>query len=138
VSAPQDFATSPGLSLIAAYRAARLDQRSTFHAGPPEGGAPPDASETAEPAPADEAIDQPVVPEDSGAPLPRTLHRPLAESGFGAGMVIRLGQLGLHTTGDLAQADVAQLRAALGDISRLVDVEGWIHNARRECGIGGL
>jgi hypothetical protein len=56
---------------------------------------------------------------------------PLAEIGFGPGMLIRLSQLGLHTTGDLAQANAGQLRAALGDISRLVDVETWISNARQ-------
>jgi hypothetical protein len=91
-----------------------------------------DRAEEPEPAPADGGHDQPVVRDEPGAPI---MHRPLAESGFGRGMVIRLGQLGLHTTGDLAQADVGQLRAALGDISRLVDVEGWIQDARRDCGL---
>jgi hypothetical protein len=55
---------------------------------------------------------------------------PLAAIGFGPGMLIRLGQLGLHTARDLAEADAMHLRAALGDISRLVDVETWISNAR--------
>jgi hypothetical protein len=58
---------------------------------------------------------------------------PLAEIGFGPGMLIRLSQLGLHTIGDLAQADASKLRAALGDISRLVDVETWINNARQNA-----
>jgi hypothetical protein len=56
---------------------------------------------------------------------------PLAEIGFGPGMLIRLSQLGLNTTGDLAQTDADRLRAALGDISRLVDVEAWISSARK-------
>jgi hypothetical protein len=56
---------------------------------------------------------------------------PLAEIGFGPGMLIRLSQLGLHTTTDLARADAGQLRVALGDISRLVDVETWISHARQ-------
>ena len=55
---------------------------------------------------------------------------PLAEIGFGPGMLIRLSQLGLRTTGDLADADANDLRTALGDISRLVDVEAWIASAR--------
>ncbi len=58
---------------------------------------------------------------------------PLAEIGFGPGMLIRLSQLGLRTTGDLAHADALELRAALGDISRLVDVEAWISSARRSA-----
>lgn len=56
---------------------------------------------------------------------------PLAEIGFGPGMLIRLSQLGLHTIGDLAGADAAQLRVSLGDISRLVDVETWVNSARQ-------
>ncbi|HQT76124.1 MAG TPA: hypothetical protein PLD10_03645 [Rhodopila sp.] len=56
---------------------------------------------------------------------------PLAEIGFGPGMLIRLSQLGLHTTADLARADAQQLRAELGEISRLVDVEAWICHARQ-------
>jgi hypothetical protein len=55
---------------------------------------------------------------------------PLAEIGFGPGMLIRLSQLGFHTTRDLAGADVNALRAGLGDISRLVNVETWVNNAR--------
>jgi predicted flap endonuclease-1-like 5' DNA nuclease len=59
---------------------------------------------------------------------------PLAQIGFGPGMLIRLSQLGLHTIADLAQADAEHLRQQLGDISRLVDVEAWISNARRTAG----
>ncbi len=54
----------------------------------------------------------------------------LEEIGLGPGMRIRLGQLGLHNVGDLAAADAARLRLALGEISRLVDVEAWIGSAR--------
>lgn len=62
--------------------------------------------------------------------LPPAIDPPLAEIGFGPGMLIRLSQIGLRTTSDLARADAAELRAALGDISRLVDVETWISHAR--------
>jgi predicted flap endonuclease-1-like 5' DNA nuclease len=62
-----------------------------------------------------------------------TVDPPLAEIGFGPGMLIRLSQLGLHTIGDLAQADASGLRIALGDISRLIDVETWINNARQNA-----
>jgi predicted flap endonuclease-1-like 5' DNA nuclease len=55
---------------------------------------------------------------------------PLAEIGFGPGMLIRLSQLGMYTTSDLANADPAELRSALGEISRLVDVDAWIRSAR--------
>ncbi len=54
----------------------------------------------------------------------------LEEIGFGPGMRIRLGQLGLRSVGDLAAADAARLRLALGEISRLIDVEAWIDSAR--------
>jgi predicted flap endonuclease-1-like 5' DNA nuclease len=56
---------------------------------------------------------------------------PLAVIGFGPGMLIRLSQLGVHTMADLATANPAQLRTGLGDISRLVDVDTWIRNARQ-------
>jgi len=55
---------------------------------------------------------------------------PLARIGFGPGMVIRLSQLGLNTIADLAMVNATDLRAALGEISRLVDVEMWIESAR--------
>jgi len=76
--------------------------------------------------PAVPALDEPVPPKRTLAYDP-----PLAEIGFGPGMLIRLSQLGLHTTADLAQADAVQLRSALGDISRLVDVDAWIKSARQ-------
>jgi hypothetical protein len=55
---------------------------------------------------------------------------PLAEIGFGPGMLIRLSQIGVRSTRDLAQVDVAALRSALGEICRLVDVDGWVNSAR--------
>ena len=61
----------------------------------------------------------------------------LAAVGFGPGMVIRFGQLGIETAADLAAADEASLRAALGDISRLVNVKVWIDSARRTCADAG-
>jgi hypothetical protein len=47
-------------------------------------------------------------------------------------MLIRLSQIGMHTTSDLASSNVAELRAALGDISRLVDVAAWIDSAKKK------
>lgn len=89
-------------------------------------------------APADDARPDvtAVAPPDDAGPTPARpaepvpYDPPLAEVGFGPGMLIRLGQLGLRSAGDLAHADATTLRAALGDISRLVDVEGWIASAR--------
>lgn len=97
-----DPSISKGMALIAAYRAARL-----------RNAAP------GEPAPGEQAARMRPAPPPS-----------LAEIGFGPGMRIRLGQLGLHSVTDLAEADAARLRAALGDISRLIDVEAWISHAR--------
>ena len=121
----------------------------------------PDTVTTASPLPAAPAAPEPVAPEPvasefgaaesvaaeeapdgqsgrmpggtaSSHDLPRD--PPLAEIGFGPGMLIRLSHLGLRSIGDLARADAGQLRNALGDISRLVDVEAWINNARQTAG----
>jgi nucleotidyltransferase/DNA polymerase involved in DNA repair len=46
-------------------------------------------------------------------------------------MCIRLEQLGYRSVEDLARADPDALRAALGQISRILDVEGWIERARQ-------
>ena len=73
------------------------------------------------------------APEVLAQPSDAVYDPPLAEIGFGPGMLIRLSQLGLHTTAELAQADAGELRAALGEISRLVDVEAWIANARHKA-----
>jgi len=61
--------------------------------------------------------------------LPPTL--PLSAIGFGPGMVIRFRQLGIETAADLAASDPAALRTALGDITRLINVDVWIANAQK-------
>lgn len=50
---------------------------------------------------------------------------------LGPGMLLRLRHLGFASPLDLADAQPEQLREALGQISRLIDVEAWIANARR-------
>ncbi len=81
----------------------------------------------------DEFAVQEISPRNSSAPAsaPAPQEVPLAHLGFGPGMLIRLRQLGLHSTDDLARANATELRTALGDISRLVDVERWIVDAQR-------
>lgn len=74
--------------------------------------------------------------ESPAGTVPVPYDPPLAEIGFGPGMLIRLSQIGVHGTLDLARADAAVLRAALGEISRLVDVEAWIASARHSVAIG--
>lgn len=63
-------------------------------------------------------------------PVPAESDPPIAEIGFGPGMVIRLSQIGVRSVSDLARSDIGELRQALGDISRLVDIEGWLQTAR--------
>ena len=60
--------------------------------------------------------------------------RPLTEIGIGPAMTIRLRHLGLHTVRDMANADAETLRGLLGDLGRLIDVDGWIRAARRRVG----
>ncbi len=104
---------------------------------PEEGPAATAASTTeqdiAAPETIPDAVAEQVVP---SADLAAADDPPLAEIGFGPGMLIRLSQLGVNTTGELAMANPAELRAALGEISRLVDVETWISNARQKSGPG--
>ncbi len=50
---------------------------------------------------------------------------------LGPGMLARLRLLGYARLVDLAKADPAALRHGLGDISRLLNVEGWIAEANR-------
>lgn len=114
------------VSLAAAERSAALPD--------PE----PTAPNGAEAAPVPPAAPDPAGPQGRAAPEPELPpDPPLAEIGFGPGMLIRLSQLGLRTIGDLARSDAAALRQALGDISRLVDVETWIENARDTTRDGG-
>jgi hypothetical protein len=91
--------------------------------------APPEVSASSPPEPpqacASEAVGLSVVPDAAEAPaLPKLV------VGFGPGMLLRLRQLGYRTPNDLADADPDALRAALGEISRLLDVEAWIESAR--------
>jgi len=58
---------------------------------------------------------------------------PLSAIGFGPGMTIRLGQLGIETVSQLAAADPGWLRTSLGDLSQLVHAELWIATARKAC-----
>jgi len=58
---------------------------------------------------------------------------PLSAIGFGPGMVIRFRQLGIETAADLAAADADALRTALGDITRLINVDIWIASAQKAC-----
>jgi predicted flap endonuclease-1-like 5' DNA nuclease len=77
-----------------------------------------------------EAIDPPAPESEASpdrAPAPKV---PLSAIGFGPGMMIRLSQLGIESVAELAAADAAQLRTALGDISRLINVDLWIESAR--------
>jgi hypothetical protein len=57
-------------------------------------------------------------------------HVALSEIGFGPGMILRLGQIGIETADALANADPSQLRLSLGDASTLINVDAWIANAR--------
>jgi len=50
---------------------------------------------------------------------------------LGPGMLARLRLLGYGHIADLADADPVALRHGLGDISRLLNVEGWIAEAKR-------
>ena len=193
MTALRDAPLSKGMMMIAAYREARLRQRTVLRTSLPESRATPRAghcqgqvageaacmtaveapapvtaaapevmepasvfANLASPAVSDKRTENTQVPADNAPPVaqdpppdvvalappddaapalteaaePVLYDPPLAEIGFGPGMLIRLGQLGLRTTGDLARADANALRAALGDISRLVDVEAWIASAR--------
>ena len=141
---------SKGRMLIAAYRAARLGQRSAMMSarGVPL-ATPPAEPEAVLNAPATEptAVADPPDsvfarlvslgpdveapdPLPSPEPMPARADVPLAAMGFGPGMLIRLGQIGFRTANDLACANAADLRGALGEISRLIDVESWIAGAR--------
>lgn len=55
---------------------------------------------------------------------------PVTALGFGPAMEIRFRQLGIATVADLASAEAAGLRAALGDLGDLLNVAGWIAEAR--------
>ncbi len=86
--------------------------------------APPPEAATLPPAETQEAAQAEMPP----APAPA-----LASIGFGPGMVMRFRQLGIETAADLAAADSASLRSALGDITRLINVDIWIASAQKAC-----
>jgi len=115
-------------NLIAAYRAARIYQRATLQA---ERRAERAAlrrqrlnrrglAKPPQPKPPEAAPHQ---------PPPEALT--LSAIGFGPGMVIRFRQLGIVTAADLAASDPATLRTALGDITRLINVNDWIATAQK-------
>lgn len=102
-------------------------------AGPPAEDAPgaaPVAASQDEPTAEADAPATPAMPDSP------EFDPPLAEIGFGPGMLIRMSQIGVRTTRQLAHSDLGELRAALGDISRLVDVEAWIGSAKRRLAAG--
>lgn len=135
-------AVSRGRQMIEAFRAARLSQRAGLPAdgaarsapGPAGGDGPPAAKIGPDgPAPDSATSDAAIREAADGGTAPMVQmpgDLPLAAIGIGAGMALRLNHLGLRTAGDLARADAADLRAALGEISRLIDVEAWIAAAR--------
>lgn len=185
VSLPAVPVRNAGQSLVAKFRAARLQQRSSVHSelradrealrqerltrlG--KAPAPESALATVEVAPAAsgsvgqkvEQAEAPVtgssmfaqfiggVQAEVAAVAPAPAHAageastpsvsvssaaapPLSSIGFGPGMVIRFRQLGIETAADLATADAAGLRTALGDITRLINVDIWIASAQKAC-----
>jgi predicted flap endonuclease-1-like 5' DNA nuclease len=96
---------------------------------------PAPASSPAQPAeipPAEPLLAEPAPSEPAPAEAPPTAP-PLSAIGFGPGMVIRFRQLGIETAADLAAADADSLRTALGDITRLINVDIWIASAQKAC-----
>ena len=100
----------------------------------------PPAADDLSVAPVAASLDEPTAeadaPATSAKPDSPEFDPPLAEIGFGPGMLIRMSQIGVRTTRQLANSDLGELRAALGDISRLVDVEAWIGSAKRKLAAG--
>lgn len=79
-----------------------------------------------------EASQMPAAPPDAGNKHDE-ISLPLSAIGFGPGMTIRMGQLGIETVSQLAAADPVWLRTSLGDLSQLVHAELWIATARKAC-----
>jgi predicted flap endonuclease-1-like 5' DNA nuclease len=90
----------------------------------------PAAEPAGEDAPSDPAVEASAEP--AAAPAEEGPLEIAMIAGFGPGMVLRLHQLGYRSAADLAEADPARLREALGSISRLLDIETWIEIARRQ------
>jgi predicted flap endonuclease-1-like 5' DNA nuclease len=108
----------PLLAELRAERAALRRQRLNRLKTPPDAPAPP----------------QTALEEQAPAPAEPPKPPPLSAIGFGPGMIIRLRQLGIETAADLAAADPAALRTALGDITRLINVHAWIATAQKAVG----
>jgi predicted flap endonuclease-1-like 5' DNA nuclease len=135
---PADLLLPPGTAAAAAGEsAARLRAAWRALLAAALGLAAPDLPDRR---PETAAADQP-PPDDTAPPEPaaartaarRGTGRPAAEgitAEIGPGMRVRLRQLGVATDRDLAAADASALRQALGEISRLLDVEAWIEQAR--------
>lgn len=51
--------------------------------------------------------------------------------GIGPGMIWVLQQRGMHSLADLASADKAQLREALGLLGPFIDIDGWVNHAQQ-------
>jgi hypothetical protein len=100
---------------------ARIMDGALAEAAPPPPSLPPSNG----PAPAP----MPALAAPESADQSPTL--PLSAIGFGPGMVIRFRQLGILSAADLAASDPAALRTALGDITRLINVDVWIATAQK-------
>jgi predicted flap endonuclease-1-like 5' DNA nuclease len=89
------------------------------------------AAPAPEPALPEPALPEPALPEPASpeAAAPTLDLSEIAE--LGPGMRARLRLLGCLDIADLAQAEPEPLREALGEISRLLNVEAWIAEARR-------
>jgi len=114
------------------------------HSAAPAQGAEPEAAQRAEPEAAQRVEPNPpklAEPEaafpaerPTAPPSPRPANEGTGTvTALGPGMLARLRLVGYAKLTDLADADPAELRRALGDISRLLNVEAWIAEARRQA-----
>lgn len=72
-------------------------------------------------------------PAPAGAATPTRAAESVTCLGFGPGMEIRFRQIGITSVADLAAAEAAGLREALGDVGALLNVETWIAEARNRA-----
>jgi len=75
-------------------------------------------------------------PEPEPMPVPAIAAMATVSAELGPGMRFRLEQVGYGSDAALAAADPAALRASLGEISRLLNVEAWIAAARSNLETG--
>lgn len=95
-------------------------------------GNPPAEAPMSEPDAADSPAPEPALPEPASSEAAAAPTLDLSEiAELGPGMRARLRLLGCLDIADLAQAEPGPLREALGEISRLLNVEAWIAEARR-------